>query len=334
MDLNFKNDTYNNRALNTFRVNYENNNTAADSFFILLKDIDYEMIDNLCIYISKMLLIDDPHIVYEIIQNNTCNSNSKEYILQCAYNLIHENKSLGTKLTSNQRNASSWISHCLYEGEVASTLANSIGLDPETARKIGILHDVGRKFDHTFMHVIKGYEYLVDLGYTDEAICCLTHSFLSIPTDGEYKGNRCANCDPSKKGFYVNESGEGVFEKSVEKDDITEFLENYQYNMYDMILNISDLMAMSSGVTSPYDRMLDVYTRKTPDAKNSPFFKVCFINSLNRMLYVLTKDNKYNYEINIKDYKTVEEIDNLLQKVSNEFYNYYLTLIKKDNKRR
>ena len=329
MDLDFTSEVYKEQALSTHEVNYENNNTSADAFFILLKGLDYEMMDNLCIYIAKLLLFDDPHIVYQIIQSNTCDTHSKRYIMQCAYDLIHSNKPLGSK-TINERNASSWISHCLYEGEVASDLASSMGLDSDTARKIGILHDVGRRFDHSFIHTIKGYEYLVDSGYEDEAICCLTHSFLPIPKNGEYKGNRCASCDPASEGFYIDESGEGVFEEGARKDDMTLFLEEYQYNMYDIILNISDLMAMSSGIVSPYDRVQDIYSRKAPDPKNSPFFKVCFINSLNRLLYKLTKDEKYNYQVNIKEFNSPEEIDESLVKISDIFYKIYSQLNQKE----
>lgn len=331
MNLDFTSDVYKEQALSTHEVNYENNNTSADAFFILLKGLDYEMMDNLCTYIAKLLLFDNPHIVYQIIQSNTCDIHSKKYFMQCAYDLIHSDKPLGSKKV-NERNASSWISHCLYEGEVASNLASSMGLNQDTARKIGILHDVGRRFDHSFIHTIKGYEYLMDSGYTDEAICCLTHSFLPIPKNAEYKGNRCANCDPASEGFYINESGEGVFEEGIRKDDMTMFLEEYQYNMYDIILNISDLMAMSSGIVSPYDRVQDIYTRKAPDSKNSPFFKVCFINSLNRLLYTLTKDSNYNYQVNIKEFESLEEIDKLLINVSDNFYKIYSNLNQKEEK--
>lgn len=332
MDLDFTSEVYKDKALSTHEVNYENNNTSADAFFILLKGLDYDMMDNLCKYLAKLLLFDDPYIVYLIIQRNTCDSKSKSYFMQCAYELIHSNQPLGSKMV-NERNASFWISHCLYEGEVASTLASSMGLDSDTARKIGILHDVGRRFDHSFIHTIKGYEYLIDSGYTDEAICCLTHSFLPIPKNGEYKGNRCASCDPASEGFYINDSGEGVFEEGAKKDDTTMFLEGYQYNMYDIILNISDLMAMSSGVVSPYDRVQDVYSRKAPDPKNSPFFKVCFINSLNRILYKLTKEEKYNYQVTLKIFRSVEEIDGLLVNVSDDFYRLYSHISQKEKEK-
>ena len=93
--------------------------------------------------------------------------------------------------------------------------------------KLGILHDVGRKKDHSFMHTVKGFEYLMDQGLTNEAFCALTHSFSPSLKDGINIGNRCATGDPPIDGFYVNEKGEGVFVKDAILDDVTYFLANY-----------------------------------------------------------------------------------------------------------
>ena len=324
MNLDFSSDVFKSRALSVSSINYENNITSADAFFIVLKGLDYQTIDNLCEEIKNKLKFGDSNKIYEFIQTDGCNYEFKQIVLDTAYELIHSNNKLGNKIINEKFNASDWIAHSLYEGEVAYNLANIIGLNGECARKLGILHDIGRKFDHTFNHVIKGYEYLTLLGLNDEAICSLTHSFLSIPIKDNLKGNRCANCDPSIKGFYVDNNGNGVFENDSDKDDITLFLDNYNYNDYDTILNISDLMAMSSGIVSPYDRVQDVYTRKTPDPINSPFFKVCFINSLRRILYKITNDNVYLDVYNVKE---VEDIESLFINTSLEFMSMYNELI-------
>jgi len=324
MKLDFSSDVFKDRALAITNINYENNITADDAFFIVLKGLDYQTIDNLCEEVKNKLKFGESKKIYEFIQSERCNQEFKQIVLDTAYELIHNNIYLGNKIVNDKFNASSWISHSLYEGEVAYSLAIAMGLNGECAKKLGILHDIGRKFDHSFNHVIKGYEYLTLLGLNEEAICCLTHSFLSIPYDNKLKGNRCANCDPSIPGFYVDDNGKGVFKDNSYKDDITLFLENYNYNDYDTILNISDLMAMSSGIVSPYDRMLDVYTRKTPDSINSPFFKVCFVNSLRRLLYKITNDSMYQEIYNIKE---VESIDELLINTSDEFISMYSELI-------
>lgn len=329
MRLDFTSEVYKEKALSINNVNYNNNITSADAFFIVLAGLDYETIDNLCEAVKNKLSFQDSKKIYEFIQTGNCNIEFRQIVLDTAYELIHSNINLGNKIVNEKYNASAWVAHSLYEGEVASTLASKMNLDEDTAKKLGILHDIGRKFDHTFMHVIKGYEYLLMKGLKDEAICSLTHSFLSIPYDNELKGNRCANCDPSCEGFYIDELGNGVFKEEKYKDDITLFLEKYNYNEYDVILNISDLMAMSSGIVSPYDRVDDVYTRKTPDPINSSFFKVCFINTLRRVMYSITNDDKY---IEIYNINEVSDIENLFINTSNEFMQMYNNLIKNNSK--
>lgn len=328
MYLDFTDEFYKNVALNTTEVSYENSFTSNDAFLVLLNGLDYDTIDNLCVEIAQKLSIDDSHIIYEMIQkgpNGLEDVSIKDLILNTAYEMIHNHKNLGNKMVG-KFNASSWISHCLYEGELASQLAGSMGLNPDTAMKLGILHDVGRKFDHSFMHTIKGFEYLYSLGYHEEAFSCLSHSFLPLPDDGIFKGNRCANCDPAIDGFYVNEDGQGTFLEGSKLDDMTQFLRVYQYNLYDIILNIADLMATSYGIVSPEERVNDVYSRKTPDPKNSPFFKVCFINALKRVLSSLS-DGENLTSVNVNDFSSIEEIDLLFQKTSEEFLQKYYQIL-------
>ena len=333
MYLDFSNDFIRQIVLNTTKVDYENTHSPADAFLILLKDIDYETIENLCIEISKKLSLENPHNIYDKIQSNSMNEAFKDLILETAYEIIHTNKKLGNKKIKGQSNTSNWISHCLYEGELASTLANSLNLDGDTAKKLGILHDIGRKFDHSFMHTIKGFEYLYNLGYKEDAFCCLTHSFLPIYKNGEYKGNRCANCDLPIEGFFVDSKGRGVFKKGSRTDDITKFLNQYCYNQYDVILNMADLMATAEKIVSPYDRIMDIYTRKPPDERNNTFFKVCFIDFFHKALLTLKGNKEYTDSITINDFQSIEEIDTQFQNISNEFWRTYTKLLENDSKK-
>ena len=329
MRLDFTSEVYKEKALSTNSINYMNDITSADAFFIVLTGLDYETINNLCESVKNKLAFKDSKKIYEFIQTGNCNLEFKQIVLDTAYELIHNNIDLGNKIVNEKYNASAWIAHSLYEGEIASILAPKLNLDIDTTKKIGILHDIGRKFDHTFMHVIKGYEYLLMKGLKDEAICCLTHSFLPVNYNNVLKGNRCANCEPASEGFYIDELGNGVFKEEKNKDDITLFLENYNYNEYDIILNISDLMAKSSGIVSPYERVADVYTRKIPDFINSTFFKVCFINTLRQTMYSITNDDKYEKIYNIND---VSDVENLFINTSNEFIQMYNNLINNNSK--
>ena len=333
--LNFSNEDYKRKALNTKKVNYENEITSSDAFMILLKDVEYETINNLCIEVAtkikKIIPEINPQTIYKIINSQVENAEFKKIVLEQAYKMIYEGKKLGTK-TDGKRNASNWIIHCLIEGELMSTLASSAKLDSDTAMKLGILHDIGRKKDHSFMHTVKGFEYLIDQGLINESFCALTHSFSPTPKNGINIGNRCATGDPPIDGFYVNENGEGVFENDALLDDVTFFLENYEYNYYDIILNIADLMSTSEGIKTPFERIQNIYSKREPDPRNSLFFKVCVINSLISFISNI-KEEEYT-PINSKDINSIEEIDNILLKESDSFMDSYLNIIKKNKTKR
>ncbi len=326
MNLNFTSEKIKDEALSVANANYETSITSEDAFMIVLNGLDYETIDNLCVLVAQKLSINSPLEVYNLIQNNS-DIIPKDILLQSAYEIIHSKGNLGNKIVDGKFNASSWIAHSLYEGELASVFASLIGLNPDTARKLGILHDIGRKFDNTFMHTVKGYEYLSSLGLKNEAVSCISHSFLSVQGKDSKKGNRCANCDPALEGFYINNNGEGVFDNDSQKDDVAHFLDCYHYNIYDVILNVSDLMAMSSGITSPYERLKDIYSRRDPDSRNSSFFKICFINTLNEIMSYITKNTNYLVKYNINDFQNKEDIDKLLINTSNKFMEVYMGII-------
>ena len=134
-------------------------------------------------------------------------------------------------------------------------------------------------------------------------------------------------CDSPVEGFYVDKEGNGVIREGYKKDDLTQFLENYEYNAYDIIINISDLMAMSSNITSPYERLQDVYSRRKPDSRNSSFFKVCFINNMNRIICSI-KNNKEDFKLlNINELRSEEELEDLLVKTSNDFMDIYRKIV-------
>ena len=330
--LNFSGNYYKNIANYKRTTNYENTNTAADAFMLCINSLPYDELDNLCIEIQQHYNNQEEPIslslkdCYELTQGqNTkhimCNKEFKKTLLSLAYKCISEGKTVGSKLRKNSNSTTTtWLSHCLYEGETAATIAHNLGLNPDTARKLGILHDIGRKYTHTLMHTIAGFETLIDEGWTDEAFICLTHSFIANKTTKQ--GGRCCSCDPAIPGFYIDENNNPQFDKSFPKDDVTTFLDFYKYNEYDSIINLADLMATSYGTTSPYERVLDIATRTEPDPKNRNYFKVEFSNL---MLYFLAKAKEIEYqgEPKIKLTMTDYEIEEIFYETSNIFANYY-----------
>lgn len=327
MYLDFSKDVFRQYALNITAINYENQLTPHDAFLLLLLGIDFESINNLCEEVARNIGIDNAKYIGDIISrgpNSIKDAKIKQLILATAYDIIHKGGFLGNKVNEYGFNTSSWISHCLYEGELASNLASRMGLDPDTAKKLGILHDIGRKFNHSGGHITIGYEYLLSLGYKEEAICSITHSFLPVLKNNNLKGNRFANCGPVLEGFYIDDEGNGALREGSKLDDVTRFLENYQYNLYDVLINIADLMADSTGILAPYDRVkLILGRRKNIDSQGISFFKVCLINMLRWLMFSINGDEKNSKQVNITDFPSPDDIERKLQTTSEDFFQMF-----------
>ncbi len=237
----------------------------------------------------------------------------KTVIYNCALSCLENGTTLGVRTTPDGKfNTSDWMSHCLYEAKLSGELASMLHLDSNRATTLALLHDIGRKYSHKFDHVPLGFEALIDVGWENEASAALTHSFID--------GGRCANCDPAEEGFYVNQEGEACWESEENKDDITHFLEEYQYNTYDDILNIADLMATSKGIVSPLKRLEDIAQRKTPDPKNRSYFLAKFTNKLNEFLVKMGEIDTYELLNPADDPSKIQEV---FQSVSATFYSAY-----------
>lgn len=319
--LYFSDDRYKNYALS---INHNNMNVCSyvDSVFVLINSLDYESLSILCdkIYeeFSKYLDITKMQC-YEMTQNLRLDYELKEMIVNIFNGCIEEGLYLGTKM-SGPYNASSWINHSYYVAKCSMELAESMGLDADKARSYGMLHDYGRKKGFTFKHVIDGFEELSNLGHTDSALACLTHSFLN--------GGRCANNEKAISGFYVDSDGNGKFSEDALLDDIALFLENYQYNDYDVVLNISDLMATEKGIVSPYERIQDIATRREIDPVNRGYF---LANLTNTLIDILKRSDLVEIEY-VSAFEDLSMIEYKFKEVSNYFYDVYNKNISKNRK--
>lgn len=139
-----------------------------------------------------------------------------------------------------EKSENRWILHCYYVGEASGRIALKLGLDVEKAKSLGYLHDVGRKVNH-YNHPMEGYYYLMDLGYSEEARSCLTHSFI----DNDIR--LTAGGGPKRKDAY---------------NFINEYLMDHKANIYDNIVQLCDLFCLASGFTTVENRLLDIYSRK------------------------------------------------------------------------
>ena len=63
--------------------------------------------------------------------------------------------------------------------------------------------------------------------------------------------------------------------------------------------NIADLIATSDGITTPYDRVQDVATRKKPDIRNRGYFLSEFSNKVLNIYFnsISFFNNKLDWEL-------------------------------------
>lgn len=324
MDLNFSDKKYvdaaNEIALASKSNEEKTVHSPQDAFMFLIHGKSPEDLSNLCQMLNNNFY---PELSFEQCYNLTQgigeiferNSNIvKAAVYSCALKCLNRNKYLGEKTISDGKiNTSSWMSHCLYESKLAGELAEMLHLDPDKATTFALLHDYGRSFSHKFDHVTRGFEALIDAGWKNEASATLSHSFID--------GGRCANCDPAEPGFYVDENGNACWENEENKDDVTRFLEEFQYDDYSDILNVADLMATSEGIVSPLDRLNDIATRKTPDPRNRSYFLAKFTNKLNQILVKMGEITSFE-PVNAAD--DPQKIEQTFLAVSELFYNSYL----------
>ena len=134
--------------------------------------------------------------------------------------------------------------HCKAVGDTAAVIAKAIGLeDPEYARALGYVHDIGKCVDPTtpINHDIHGYQYLLDNGIDEQdAFICLTHSF-PVQDFETFIGNRDIPLD--------------------EQAQLQHILMSLEYDDYDRLSQVCDGLGGAEGVVDIEERMRDVKRR-------------------------------------------------------------------------
>lgn len=124
-----------------------------------------------------------------------------------------------------------WIKHCLCVGDTAAVIAGELGMDVDKVRAMGYVHDIGKRYGYSakIHHSVTGYEYLKRQDIDEEyASVCLTHSFL----------DNTVVCE-----------GVGVLNENMEKFDfLCDYVISHDYDDYDRLINLCDLMCTSKMV--------------------------------------------------------------------------------------
>lgn len=316
--MNFSNDELKEYALNS-KILDKTNLDINTAFLLLINEVKSHDLDNLLDY-AQVLLKNNGYNnsineVYKMTQDLTLEDNQKILIRLCAMDLFNKNILMGNCTILDKINTSDWISHSISVSEFMYNMAPYFNVDKDSARVFGLLHDFGRKYDHSFNHVIKGYEKLYELGYKNEAICCLTHSFLN-------GGRYCSN-ERTIDGFSYS-NGTVILNSKYKKDDIDLFLEKYNYGNMDLLLNLADLCCTSKGVVEPFERVKDIETRRNIDSRN----RLYFITELNNLLIkvnCLISENNIDYFKKI--YNNLEEAMINFKQLSEQFYELYNNVV-------
>ncbi|WP_346921105.1 HD domain-containing protein [Clostridium sp. UBA7339] len=139
-------------------------------------------------------------------------------------------------------NPGPWVEHSRYVAEAAALIAQyDRDLDEDTAYVLGLLHDIGRRNGrHYVRHAIAGYNYALENGYDFVARISITHGFLCSNVD-----DICGEMDLTK----------------TEYDFIKNYLGNIEYNSYDKLIQLCDVLALPSGFCLIEKRMVDVVMR-------------------------------------------------------------------------
>ncbi|MEG1705606.1 MAG: HD domain-containing protein, partial [Clostridia bacterium] len=131
-----------------------------------------------------------------------------------------------------------WIDHSICVGNSAAIIAEKLNLDSEYAKTLGYIHDIGKSVGEFKYHVMNGYNYLKQLGYSEDYYnICLTHSYLN-------------------NDIYCTAGG-------IPSDILfrTEFIKNHEYTIYEKIINICDLMCTNKNLTVD-KRLIDIIIRR------------------------------------------------------------------------
>lgn len=147
----------------------------------------------------------------------------------------------GLETRGNDITSEPWRVHSQTVARVAETIAEKCGMDTNKAYAMGLLHDIGKYVGHAdilSVHIIRGYEKMMEEREPEIAKICMTHSFC-----------------PKEK---VTEM-EGGDEAEIRQ--IREFVEKAEYDDFDRLIQLSDYLAGGHGVTSIERRFCSVLVR-------------------------------------------------------------------------
>ncbi|ARC27917.1 MULTISPECIES: HD domain-containing protein [Bacillus] len=161
-----------------------------------------------------------------------------------------------------EQNPGPWFEHSIHvanatEKIIVELIKNGYDLDVDIAYNAALLHDIGRYkgFTKSVIHSYDGYMYMNDLGYTGNAVICVTHSFPC-------------------KNEHIDIAAEWSLVPDYMKSRLIEILnEHSDYDLYNKVITLCDALADADGFTTLERRLVSVGLRHGTTSHTSLHWK-------------------------------------------------------------
>ncbi|WP_318581720.1 HD domain-containing protein [Bacillus paranthracis] len=161
-----------------------------------------------------------------------------------------------------EQNPGPWFEHSINvaqatENIIIELIKNGYNLDADIAYNAALLHDIGRYkgFTKSVIHSYDGYMYMNDLGYTGNAVICVTHSFPC-------------------KNEHIDIAAEWSLVPDHMRIQLVEILiEHCNYDLYNKIITLCDALADADGFTTLERRLISVGLRHGTTSHTSLHWK-------------------------------------------------------------
>ncbi|PDX95765.1 phosphohydrolase [Bacillus thuringiensis] len=161
-----------------------------------------------------------------------------------------------------EQNPGPWFEHSLHvahatENIIIELIKKGYKLDADIAYNAALLHDIGRYkgFTKSVIHSYDGYMYMNDLGYTGNAIICVTHSFPC-------------------KNEHIDIAAEWSLVPDHMKSRLVAILNAHSnYDLYNKVITLCDALADADGFTTLERRLISVGLRHGTTSHTSLHWK-------------------------------------------------------------
>ncbi|PEF15456.1 HD domain-containing protein [Bacillus cereus] len=161
-----------------------------------------------------------------------------------------------------EQNPCPWFEHSLHvahatENIIIELIKKGYKLDADIAYNAALLHDIGRYkgFTKSVIHSYDGYMYMNDLGYTGNAVICVTHSFPC-------------------KNEHIDIAAEWSLVPDHMRSRLVEILnEHCNYDLYNKVITLCDALADADGFTTLERRLISVGLRHGTTSHTSLHWK-------------------------------------------------------------